>query len=75
MTIYYINMKPNRFRPNLIHVYLHPEENMFVRKYAESNFLSVSELIRGWIHECMKREGYRIREPLLPKDKPKKGGK
>lgn len=56
-----------RFRPNLIHVYLHPEEDKCVRNYAEGKFLTVSELIRGWIHEVMKREGYEIKEPSLPK--------
>jgi len=56
-------MKSKRFRPNLIHVYLHLEEDKFVRNYAEKNFLSVSELIRGWIHECTKRERYKIKEP------------
>lgn len=55
-----------RFRSNLIHIYLHPEENKFIKHYAEKNYLSVSELIRGWIHEVMKREGYVIKEPSLP---------
>lgn len=58
-----------RFRPNLIHIYLHPEEDRFLKSYAESNYLTVSELIRGWIHEAMKREGYDIKEPLIPKSK------
>jgi len=73
MVIYYIYMNPRRFRPNLIHVYLHPEEDKFVKQYAERNYLSVSELIRGWIHEVMKREGCEIKEPSLPKQKSKKG--
>jgi hypothetical protein len=68
-------MKPKRFRTNLIHIYLHPEEDSFLRKYAEDNLLTVSELIRGWIHEVMKREGYKIKEPLLPEVKIKKGRK
>ena len=62
-----------RFRPNLIHIYLHPEEDKFVRDYAEKNYLTVSELIRGWIHEVMKREGYVIKEPSLPEAE-RKGG-
>ena len=66
----------NRFRPNLIHIYLHPEEDKFLRSYAEENYQTVSELIRGWIHEAMKREGYEIKEPSLPESvKKKKGGK
>ena len=59
-------MIKKRFRPNLIHIYLHAEEDKFIKKYAENNFLSVSELVRGWIHEVMKREGYKIKEPSLP---------
>jgi len=67
-------MRTKRFRPNLIHIYLHPEENKFIKEYAEQNFLTVSELVRGWIHETMKREGYDIKEPSLPEaSKTKKG--
>ncbi len=68
-------MGKNRFRPNLIHIYLHPEEDKFVRGYAEKNFLTVADLIRGWIRELMKREGYKLKEPSLPEQKSKKGGK
>ena len=65
-----------RFRPNLIHIYLHPEEDKFIRVYAEKNHLTVSELIRGWIHEVMKREGHAIKEPSLPESfKTRKGEK
>lgn len=63
----------NRFRTNLIHIYLHLEEDKFVKDYAERNYLSVSELVRGWIHEAMKREGFEIKEPLLPE--PSRKGK
>jgi len=75
MIIYYIYMNPKRLRPNLIHIYLHPEEDKFVKEYAERNYLSVSELIRGWIHEVMKRDGYKIKEPALPEQKSRKGRK
>jgi len=68
-------MNPKRLRPNLIHIYLHPEEDKFVKEYAERNYLSVSELIRGWIHEVMKRDGYKIKEPALPEQKSRKGRK
>lgn len=61
----------NRFRPNMIHIYLHPSEDDFLRNYAEMNYLTVAELIRGWLHEIMKREGFKIKEPSLP-EKPKK---
>ena len=63
-----------RFRPNMIHIYMHPEEDKFLRSYAENNYLTVSELVRGWIHEVMKREGYEIKEPSLPKLQKKKKG-
>jgi len=62
-------MSTKRFRPNLIHIYLHPEEDKFIKAYAEQNLLAVSELVRGWIHETMKREGYEINEPSLPETK------
>lgn len=75
MIIYYIYMNPKRLRPNLIHIYLHPEEDKFVKDYAERNYLSVSELIRGWVHEVMKREGYEIKESSLPEQKSRKGRK
>ncbi|MDA2921225.1 hypothetical protein MYX76_17330 [Desulfobacterota bacterium AH_259_B03_O07] len=68
-------MTPYRFRPNLIHIYLHQEEDKFLRSYAESNFLTVSELVRGWIHEVMKHEGYKINEPSLLKLESEKGRK
>lgn len=75
MTIYNIVMQSKRFRPNLIHIYLHPEEDKYLRSYAEKNLFTVSELVRGWIHEIMKREGYEIKEPSLPEQsKTKKGG-
>jgi hypothetical protein len=54
-----------RFRPTLIHIYLHPDEDKFLKKYASKNYLTVSELVRGWMHEVMKREGYEIKEPSL----------
>ena len=57
-------------------VWLDSEEMEFVHKYANENHLMVSELIRGWIHEVMKREGYEIKEPSLPEpSKTKKGVK
>lgn len=63
-----------RFRPKMIHIYLHSEEANFIKKYAEMNYFTVSELIRGWIHEAMKKEGYDIKEPSLPEpSKTKKG--
>lgn len=59
----------------MLHIYLHPEEREFLRSYAEKNYLTMAELVRGWIHEAMRREGYEIKEPSLPEQKSKKGGK
>ncbi len=61
-----------RFRPTLIHIYLHPDEDKFLKEYATKNYLTVSELVRGWMHEVMKREGYEIKEPWMPERKSKK---
>jgi len=47
-------------------VWLDETELEFMYKYAEQNHMTGSELIRGWIHEVMKREGYEIKEPFLP---------
>ena len=59
-------MSKNRLRPKLIHIYLHEDEDKFLRNYAEKNYLTVAELFRGWLHEVMKREGDEIQEPSLP---------
>ena len=68
-------MRQKRLRTKLFRVWLHPKELDFLTDYAEINMMSASEIIRGWIHEVMKREGYEIKEPSLPKIKPNKGGK
>ena len=62
----------NRLRPKLIHIYLHKDEDKFLRNYAEKNYLTVAELFRGWLHEVMKREGLDIKEPALPEPSNKK---
>ena len=49
-----------------LQVWLDETEYEFIQQYAKDNHLMVSELIRGWIHEVMKREGYVIKEPSLP---------
>lgn len=64
-------MSAKRLRPKLIHIYLHDDEDKFLKDYAERNLLTVSELIRGWIHEVMKREGVELKEPSLPTKKTK----
>ena len=67
MNIYHISMTAKRFRPNMIHIYLHPEEDKFIKDYAETNFLTVSELIRGWIHETMNQKGLLLKNQHYPK--------
>jgi len=49
-----------------LQVWLDDTEYEFVQRYAKENHFMVSELIRGWIHEVMKREGFAIKEPSLP---------
>jgi hypothetical protein len=56
-----------KLKENKLQVWVDSHEMNSLRTYAESNHLTVSELIRGWIHEVMKREGYYLKEPLLPK--------
>jgi len=55
-------------------VWLDEIEYEFVQGYAKENHLMVSELIRGWIHEIMKREGFDIKEPSLPESSNNKKG-
>lgn len=64
------------FEKKRMQVWLDETEFSFVQQYAKENHLMVSELIRGWIHEVMKREGYVLKEPSLPEaSNTKKGAK
>jgi len=65
-------MRQKRVRSKLFQVWLHPKELEFLNEYAEDCMLTASDVIRGWIHEIMKREGYEIKEPSLPESKTKK---
>ncbi len=56
----------------MFQVWLHARELDFLNRYAEENMFTASEVIRALIHQLMKREGYEIKEPLLPKQKIKK---
>ena len=58
-----------------LQIWLDSDEYSFLQEYSIKNHLNVSELVRGWIHEVMKREGYEIKEPSLPIKTPKKRGK
>lgn len=53
-------------------VWLDQTELDFMYKYAEQNHMTGSELIRGWIHQVMKREGYDIKEPTIPESIPRR---
>ena len=64
-------MRTKRVRTKLFSAWLHPKELEFLNTYAEDNMLTASEIIRGWLHEVMKREGYEIKEPSLPESKTK----
>ena len=59
-----------KLKDRKLQVWLNSYEFSFLQEYSKKNHLTVSELIRGWIHEVMKREGYEIKEPSLPKGKP-----
>jgi len=62
-------MREKRIRTRLFNVWLHPKELEFLNNYAEENMFTASEVIRALIHQLMKREGYEIKEPLLPETK------
>ena len=62
-----------KLKDRKLQVWIDSDEFDFLQEYGRKNHLTVSELIRGWIHEVMKREGYEIKEPSLPEQKPKKG--
>jgi len=57
-------IKQKRFQ-----VWLDDVELNFMYNYARQNHLSGAELIRGWIHKVMKREGFNIKEPLNPESR------
>jgi hypothetical protein len=65
----------DRLKDRKLQIWVDSDEFSFLQKYSKKNHLTISELIRGWIHEVMKREGYAITEPSLPEQKSKKGGK
>ncbi len=68
-------MRQKRIRTRLFNVWLHPRELEFMNNNAEENMYTASEVIRALIHQLMKKEGYKIKEPLLPETKIKKGRK
>ncbi|MDA2920624.1 hypothetical protein MYX76_14215 [Desulfobacterota bacterium AH_259_B03_O07] len=65
-------MRQKRIRTKLFRVWLHEKELEFLNNYAEENMFTASEVIRALIHQLMKKEGYDIKEPLLPETEIKK---
>ncbi len=57
-----------KLKDKRLQVWLDTDEFDSIQKYSRKNHLTISELIRGWIHEVMKREGFDIKEPLLPEE-------
>lgn len=55
-----------KIKQQRLQVWVDQTEMQFLQDYSGQNHMTVSELIRGWIHEAMKREGYNIKEPSLP---------
>jgi len=68
-------MRQKRIRTKLFRVWLHPKELEFLNNYAEESMLTASEVVRALLHQLMKKQGYKIKGPLLPGTKPKKGRK
>jgi len=62
-------MRKKRLRTKLFSVWLHPKEFEYLSEYAENNLATSSEIIRAWIHEAMKKEGYEIRSPNSARSK------
>ena len=60
-------MREKRIRTKMFNCWLHEKELKFLNSYAEKNLVTSSEIIRGWIHEVMKREGHILNEPSLLK--------
>ena len=71
--IYNTPMK-EKLKVKKLQVWLDSLEFNFLQNYSKINHFTVSELIRGWIHEVMKREGFEIKEPSLPESKTKNKG-
>ncbi len=64
----------DKIKDKRLQVWVDTDEFDCLQKYARKNHLTISELIRGWIHEVMKREGYEIKEPSLPEPSNTKKG-
>lgn len=56
-----LKAKQKRFQ-----IWLDETELDSIHNYAEKSHMTGSELIRGWIHEVTKREGFDIQKPRIP---------
>ncbi len=65
--------REKRVRTNLLRVWLSDKEYGFLDQFAEENSLTISELIRTWIHQSMKQEGV-LKDVSLKEIKPKTKG-
>jgi len=65
-------MPISRFRGYKFQSWLHEDEYKFMQNYAEKHLMTMSELLRFWIHDAMKKEGV-YKEPSKTV-KPKTGG-
>jgi hypothetical protein len=62
-----------KLKDKKLQLWVDSDEFSFLQEYSKRNHLTISELVRGWIHEVMKREGHNITEPSLPEKKSKRG--
>ncbi len=65
-------MKVGQRRTKGLFMWLHPDEYEFLKRYAEKNYLTLAEIMRGWIHALMRKEGIPLGEITLPDEKPKR---
>ncbi len=66
-------MQGKRIRTTLFQVWLYPKEHEFLKRYAEVNMLTASELVRYWIRQALEKEG--VLQDVSIETKPKKRGK
>jgi len=50
-------MTRSRLRTKMFRAWLHEEEFSFLQEYSEKHLITMSEMLRFWIHEAMKKEG------------------
>ncbi len=53
----YNNLMKQKLRDRKLQVWLDNDEFNFLESYSRENHLTISELIRYWIHQSMKKDG------------------